>query len=214
MTETQERPRAGARGGGGGEPVASPFATTTAIDPTEVMTGTANGPGLWIAPAGTALPADTITPFATPWQILGYLSDDGPTVGQSTDSNEIVPWQSMVPIRTVITKRSITMKFILWQLNDITLGLYFDADPPTPDVGTGAISMDIRTDQPQHIYALAIDSADMDRVLRIGFTRASLSDAGDMQLKRGEAVPLECTLNALDDAGVIASVLLGPATGP
>lgn len=206
MTETSTKDRPSSRA-----EVPTQFAAQS-IDPDQVQTGTANGPGLWIAPAGTPMPADTITPFATPWEILGYISDDGPTVGQSTDSNELVPWQSMVPIRTVITKRQITMKFILWQLNELTLGLYFDADPPS--VTAGAISMDIRTDQPQHIYALAIDSADMDRVLRIGFTRASLSDAGDMQLKRGEAVPLECTLSALDDAGVIASVLLGPATGP
>jgi hypothetical protein len=202
MTDSAVKDRAGA------EPFVAPV---TAIDPTQVQTGASNGPGLWIAPAGTPLPADTVTPFATPWQILGYLSDDGPTVGQSTDSNELVPWQSMVPIRTVITKRQITMKFILWQLNEVTLGLYFDQPPPTSTAG--AIAMAVRTDQPQQIHALAIDSADAGRTLRIGFTRSSLSDAGDMQLKRGEAVPLECTLNALDDAGVIAHVLLGP-TGP
>jgi hypothetical protein len=50
-------------------------------------------------------------------------------------------------------------------------------------------------------------------VLRIGFTRASLSDAGDMQLQRGSAVPLDCTLTALDDAGELAHILLGPAAG-
>jgi hypothetical protein len=181
------------------------------MDPTEVQVGTANGPGIYVAPEGTAMPADTVTAWAAPWAILGYLSDDGPTVGQSTDSNEIIPWQSAVPLRTVITKRSITMQFVLWQLNELTLGMYFDATPPTPGAD-GSLAMDIRTDQPQHLYAIGIDSADAERVLRIGFTRASLSDAGDMQIQRGAAVPLDCTLSALDDSGVIASVLLGPAT--
>jgi hypothetical protein len=31
-----------------------------------------------------------------------------------------------------------------------------------------------------------------------------------MQITRGAAVPLDCTLSALDDAGKLAKVLLGP----
>jgi hypothetical protein len=183
----------------------------TTINPDEVQVGTANGPGIWLAPSGTAMPDDTATAFPSPWAILGYLSDDGPTVGQSTDSNDIVPWQSVVPLRSVITSRSVTLQFVLWQLNQLTLGLYFDADPPVP-AADGSIDMSVRTDTPQHLYAIAIDAADAERVLRIGFTRASLTDSGDMQIQRGAAIPLDCTLTALDDAGVLARVLLGPAT--
>lgn len=184
---------------------------TYALDPDEVQVGTANGPGIYLAPAGTALPLDTTADFASPWEILGYLSADGPTVGQSVNTNEIIPWQSIVPLRTVITSRAITLKFVLWQLNAQTVSLYFDADPPTP-AADGSFDMDIRSDSPQHLYAIAIDAADAERVLRIGFGRASLSNAADVPIKRGEAVPLECTLSALDNAGVLAKVQLGPAT--
>jgi hypothetical protein len=57
---------------------------------------------------------------------------------------------------------------------------------------------------------VGIDARDAERVLRIIFYRASLTDAGDMQITRGAAVPLDCTLSALDDAGKLAKVLLGP----
>lgn len=180
-----------------------------ALDPSEVQVGTANGPGLYLAPVGTEPPDDTEDDWADPWKILGYLSEDGPTIGQSTDSTDLIPWQSAVPLRSVITSRSITLQFVLWSLNETTLALYFDADVATPDAD-GAIDMDLRTDTPQHLYAVGVDSADAERVLRIAFPRSSLSAAGDMQLTRGAAVPLDCTLSALDFGGVLANIKLGP----
>jgi len=190
-----------------------PSPAAGAIDPTEVQVGTANGPGLYLAPAGTRIPANTWDDWAAPWRILGYLSEDGPTVGQSTDSTDITPWQSVVPIRSIITARSVTLQFTLWQLNEHTLALYFDTDVSTPNAD-GSVDMEVRSDSPQHLYAVGIDAADAERVLRLGFTRASLSDAGDMQITRGAAVPLDITLAALDDAGLLADIKLGPPEEP
>jgi hypothetical protein len=179
------------------------------LNPSEVQVGTSNGPGIWVAPAGTEAPDDTSEDYEDPWRILGYLSDDGPTVGSSTDTEDITPWQSVVPLRSVITGRSVTLQFVLWQLNQITLAMYFDADEPeTEDDGT--IDMELRTDSPQHLHAISIDSADAERAFRITFGRASLTSAGDMQITRGAAVPLDCTLAALDDGGVLGRVQLGP----
>ena len=184
------------------------------LDPAEVQIGTANGPGIWLAPVGTPGPATVAADWAAPWRSLGYLSDDGPTVGQSTDTEDITPWQSIVPIRTVITGRQVTIQFVMWQLNAETMSLYFGTE--TPEEADGNVDLQVRTDQPQRLYAVGIDSADADRVLRIVFPRASLSDAGDMQIQRGAAVPLDVTLSALDYGGVLADVKLGrnPAFAP
>jgi hypothetical protein len=178
------------------------------LNPEEVQIGTANGPGIYIAPAGTAGPANTTAAWPSPWRILGYLSDDGPTVAPSIDQEDITPWQSVTPIRSVITSRAVTLQMVMWQLNAETMALYFDSD--VPEETDGAFEFDVRTDQPQHVYAVGIDSADADRVLRISFTRASLTDAGDMQIQRGAAIPLDVTLSALDDGGRLARVLVGP----
>jgi hypothetical protein len=187
-----------------------PTPPATKLDPDEVQVGTSNGPGIYLAPAGTVPPADTDAAWAAPWRILGYLSDDGPTVGQNTDSENITPWQSVVPIRSVITGREITLQFVLWQLNALTLALYFDADEPETDPDDGSIDMELRTDAPQHIHAVGIDSADAERTFRLAFGRASLTAAGDMQITRGAAVPLDVTLSALDDGGRLGYVKLGP----
>jgi hypothetical protein len=178
------------------------------LTPAEVQIGTASGPGLYVAPAGTPMPADASTAPATPWALLGYISDDGPTVGQAVTKEDITPWQSRAPIRSVVSGRQITLHFILWQLNPQTLAMYFD-NPQTDPSADGSFEMDIRSDQPQPIYAVMIDSLDL-RPFRIGFSRASLSDAGDMKITKGTAVPLEVTLTALDNAGVLAHVSVGP----
>lgn len=183
------------------------------LNPSEVQVGTNNGPGIYLAPAGTAPPDNTWDEWATPWRVLGYLSDDGPTVGSSTDTEDLTPWQSAVPLRSVITGRSITLQFVLWQLNQITLGMYFDMEEPTPEAD-GSINMELRSDSPQRLHAIGIDSRDAERVFRIAFGRASLSAAGDMQIARGAAVPLDCTLSALDDGGRLGYVLLGPDEDP
>jgi hypothetical protein len=185
--------------------------TTPLLDPTEVQVGTSNGPGLYIAPEGTAAPADTLTAWATPWASLGYLDSAGPVVGQKTTSNSLTPWQSVAPIRSVITGRELTMQFVLWQLNAQTLALYFDTDVPTPVAG--ALSMQVRTDDQPHVYALGIDSQDGDQVFRIAFTRATLTTTNDMKITRGEVIPLDVTLTAMDDAGVLGTILLGPPAG-
>ena len=73
------------------------------LDPDEVSVGTPNGPGLYLAPPGTEAPDDTTDDWDDPWQCLGYLSDDGPTVGTSTDSEDLTPWQSVAPIKSIIS---------------------------------------------------------------------------------------------------------------
>jgi hypothetical protein len=181
-----------------------------ALDPDEVQVGTPNGPGIYIADVGADPPDDTTDDWGSDWHLLGYLSEDGPTVGQSTTSEALTPWQSVAPVKNVITAREVTLQFVMWQINERTLALYFDADVPTPG-SDGSIDMEVRTDSAGHLYAVGIDSRDGDRVLRVIFLRANLTDAGDMPISRGAVVPLDCTLSALETNGVLALVKLGPA---
>jgi len=184
------------------------------LDATQVQMGNANGPGVYVAAAGTDPPTDLTTAWPSAWTSLGYLSEAGPTIAQSKDTAAITPWQSTSPIRNIVTGRDLTVEMVFWQLNEMTLGIYFDSDQPTPDATTGLINLQVRTDAPQHQYAIGIDTTDNDRVLRIMFPRASLSATGNMQIERGAAVPLDCTLLALDNNGTLAYVLLGDVPAP
>jgi hypothetical protein len=190
------------------------------LDPEEVILGVANGPGIYAAKAGTKLPTAPATPpggsnvsvdFADPWRLIGYLSDDGPTVGTSVTSEDITPWQSITPIRSVRTEFGITMQFVMWQAANVdNLAMYFDQEPATPAT-SGEFRMEMRTDEPTHEYAIAINARDGDTIFRIGFDRATLTDNGDMQIQRSAPIPLDVTLSALDTNGRIGDIDVGPA---
>ena len=181
-----------------------------ALTPGEVNVGTPNGAGIYLAPTGTAGPADTVTAWPVGWNILGYCSDAGPTIGQNTTKQDLTPWQSIAPLRSVITAHEITLHFILWQINALTLGLYFDTNQVVP-AGDGSLVMACRTDQSGHRYSVGIDQADGGRVMHVWFPMTGLTDAGDMAITRASVVPLECTMTAVDSAGVLANVLMGPS---
>lgn len=172
------------------------------------MVGTARGVGLWIAPPGTPGPSSIDTAFANPWRPLGYASDDGVTMGGDSSSESFTPWQSTTPIRTIVTEQSRTVNFTMWQLNEDTLGLYFDQTVAPPD-SSGNFEIEVRSDAPSRLYAIGVDVADGQRRLRFIYPRASLESTGDLTLQRGAMVPLEVTLSALDDAGVMVHIYLG-----
>jgi hypothetical protein len=183
---------------------------TPDLDPTEVIVGTANGVGLWIAPEGTPAPAPG-DPFEDPWKPLGYASDDGVTIGGDKTTESLTPWQSTAPIRTIITEVTRTVAFVLWQLNQTTLGLYFDTPVPAPDPD-GVTAFDVSSSGGGLIYAVAVDARDGENCLRLIWGRANLDSTGDMQLTKGAAVPLDVTLSALDNNGSQVTVQLFPAS--
>lgn len=173
------------------------------LDPDETMVGTSNGVGLWIAPEGTMAPAD-LAAFTTPWQPLGYASDDGVTLGGDSSSESFIPWQGTSPIRTIITEVTRTVGFTLWQLNERTLGLYFDAD--VPSATDGVYGFDILSGGGALVHAIGVDALDGGNQFRIVFPRAQLDAAGDMVIQKGAMIPLEVTLSALDAGGILAHV--------
>lgn len=189
-------------------PEVEPLVSTYSLDTTQVVVGTPNAAGLYLAVAGTAGPTDTVTAWPAAWSILGYASDAGPVIGQNTNKQDIIPWQSMSPIRSVITSREITLQMVLWQLNQQTLSLYFNAASGT--LATGTLTMPVKSADAGKLYAVGLDIKDGTNILRISATRAQLTAAGNMAITRGAAVPLDCTLSMLDDNGTICTVVYGP----
>lgn len=181
--------------------------TPPELNASEVLLGLNNGAGIYVGPEGTAPPADLVAAWASPWEPAGYISDDGVTLASSTDSDSLTPWQSTSPIRTIITGKSLTMQFVMWQTTPLTMGLWFDVAPPTALPGED-LAFDVRSDGGGLLYAVGLDVKDGDTIFRVVFPRAQLSDTGDVTISRGSAIGWDATLSALDDNGVLAHIIM------
>jgi hypothetical protein len=180
------------------------------LDAANVVAGQAKQGGVYLAPKGTTLPTDATTALEAAWVSLGYVSDDGVTIGQDLETEEINAWQSSSPIKTVVTKRVASVEFTLIEIRPETLALYFGA-VPVAAVGE-AFSVIVTSAPSLPEYAIVVDVLDGYNNLRFTAGRAQLSEAGDIEVKRDGAIGLPVTLGTLDDDGVLM-MIYSEATG-
>jgi hypothetical protein len=182
------------------------------MNPDNVLVGTSNGPGIWIAPVGTKAPSDVNTAPADPWNTLGYLSEDGVKVSQATDSQNIMSWQSKTPLRSFVTSREVSLEFTMIELSKRNFQLYFGQTIDGKD--ESEFNITVRGDEPAHQYAMLLDLIDGDLITRLYYPRASLSQAGDMEVTQQGAIGLPVTMAAQDDNGVLVTMMRGKKTAP
>lgn len=183
----------------------------TELQADDVLIGTANGPGIWMAPVGTAAPTDATTALAVDWSTLGYLSEDGVTLSQSTNSEDIYPWQGRSPVRTMITERNLSMEFSMFEFNEQNLQLYFGMEQAKQG-SADSWSLNVVSNAPSQIYSFVIDVADLDVKVRYYIPRGSLSDAGDLEITDAGVMALPVTLKTLDSAGELMEIFYSKAT--
>lgn len=183
----------------------------TELQADDVLIGTANGPGIWMAPVGTAAPTDATSALAAEWSTLGYLSEDGVTLSQSTNSEDIYPWQGRSPVRTMITERNLSMEFSMFEFNEQNLQLYFGMEQATQGTAD-SWSLNVVSNAPAQIYSFVIDVADLDVKVRYYIPRGSLSDAGDLEITDSGVMALPVTLKTLDSAGELMEIFYSKAT--
>lgn len=169
-----------------------------AIDATEVVVG-ANGQ-VYVAPVGSTAPTDAETAPAAAFVNLGYTSEDGATITDSRETENIGAWQSAYPIRRLVTSRELTVAFALRQWNESTVELAFGGGAVTGSTGDwvytppGPEELDER--------ALILDWQDGDKEYRLYIPRGIVTENVETTLNRTSAADLPITFAAMpaDDA--------------
>lgn len=84
----------------------------------EVTVGSSKATGaIWVAPKGTTLPTDATTSLGGTFTLLGFTSDAGVTISESTSDNTIRAWEGRTDVYNLRTEYTESVSFMPIQCN-------------------------------------------------------------------------------------------------
>lgn len=162
---------------------------------------------VYIAPKGTTAPTDLTTAWPAGWVDLGYLSDDGVEMSYSTETEDINAWQSLSPVRKVLTGVDMTLGFTAIELKTATMTLYFPSATMTDVAGT-VHKLSIPAAPEPDERAIGLEWVDGDITNRLIIARGEVTDRESITFARSGAVGLGMTVSAYADTAPEIAVWL------
>ncbi|MBK3572586.1 hypothetical protein JHN63_01855 [Streptomyces sp. MBT65] len=151
---------------------------------------------IFMAPKGTTAPADLTAPWDAAWVDLGYMSDDGVSMEYSTDVEDINAWQSLSPVRRILTSVDMTLGFTAIELKARTVTAFFPGATISEVVADTVYRLDIPAAPGPQEFAFGLEWVDGSIVNRLVIPRGEITDRGTITLGRSAAVGLEMTVSA------------------
>jgi len=150
---------------------------------------------IYMAPKGSTAPVDLDTAWDAAWQDLGFMSDDGVNMQYSTDVQDINAWQSLSPVRRILTSVDMTLGFTAIELKARTVTAYFPGATIT-NVSGAIQRLDIPSAPGPQEFAFGLEWIDGTIKNRMVIPRGEITDRGAISLGRSAAVGLEMTVSA------------------
>lgn len=153
---------------------------------------------LYIAPVGTAAPTDVTTAWGASWQDLGFTDDSGVTLGKKDSWDQINLWQITVAGRFVPKTRDFSAKFVMEQINAVTLPLWAGGGAVTTNGANGYLYT-ISETLSSYERALGIEWSDNNGSItnRIIIPRGMVTDTTDINLTKSKSANLGVTYQAM-----------------
>lgn len=153
--------------------------------------------GIYIAPAGTALPTDASATLANTFVNVGYISEDGVSNKLTRTKQEIKEWNGDIVDSSITEfKDEWKIKFIE-ALNTDVLKLVFGSTNVTTT--NNKIKVNINSKELEE-HVIVIDMAlKGGKLKRIVIPRGKVTEIGDIVYKASEAVAYDTTIGAYPD---------------
>jgi len=151
-----------------------------------------------VAPGGTAVPAN-IGAAWTGFTDIGYASEDGATLSRSLTTEQIKAWQSIAPIRYLITEVAFTISFNLLQWNKTTLPFWLGGGSVV-NQGGGSFKYTVSSSPTIDERALGIEWTDGALTYRATISRGMVTESGESQVNRSNPIGLPITFAAMTPA--------------
>lgn len=171
--------------------------TNTNTDATQVAVGSGKVTGaIFIAPTTVELPTDATTALGEGFKCIGFTSDAGPTLSESSTTKSLRVWEGLAEVRTLKSERTEQIKFTPVQLNETVLKAMWGEDNVSVDTETGAIAVSHHgeTLEPVHMVIEMVPFASA--VQRLCF-KGQLTNIGDATYNGTDFEGRELTFNCL-----------------
>jgi len=155
---------------------------------------------IYVAPVDTALPTDATTVLPVDHEDVGYISEDGVTETQDTDTDDIVAWQNGAKVRKVQTSHDLMYAFTMIETSEVTLREYYGnwtAGAVGPPITDDTVVID-GAELPHRVWVLSV--VDGDNLIRIVVPDGQITETGDITYANGDAVGREVTITCYPDS--------------
>lgn len=169
------------------------------MDTAQVTVGAAKATGaIFVAPKGTALPTDATTALAQAFTLLGFTSDAGVQISESSSSESITAWEGRVRVYDVRTEYTESVSFTPIQCNADVAKLTWGADHVTVAEQTGAITAQHHGETLEPVV-IAIETTPRDGIVKRYCGTFQLNERGEVTLDGTQVDGRSLTFNALAD---------------
>jgi hypothetical protein len=153
---------------------------------------------VYVSPVGTAFPATLATTPADPWVELGWFKTDGVDFKLGRESKDIEVFQELDPVRTVVTKRPISITFSLVQTGPEQVALALGGGTWVEEgTDTGVFKYTPADVSFVDERALILEVEDGGDTYRYQFPRAVNKEGVEFTFKRDEEANFKITMSIL-----------------
>lgn len=159
-----------------------------------------------VAPKGTTLPTTPTETLNVAFVHLGYNNDDGVSIDPSRDYEEFTAWQSVTPIRRVLTGTQFQLNFTLIQTNTDILELAFPGAVMQTAGGVNRLEIPANPGSDERVFIFDWkDGAINNRIIiEIG----EVTDVSEIQVHRSDPVAYEFTVDSYPNVDNVIAVWL------
>lgn len=164
----------------------------------EVTIGAAAATGaIWVAPKGTTLPTDASSTLSSTWTLLGFTSDAGVQISESSNNAVIRAWEGRTEVYNVRTEYSESVAFTPIQCNETVAKLMWGDDAVISTTGALTIKHHGKTLEP---VCIVIETVPRENIVKRFCMTAQLTERGDATMDGTQVDGRQLTFNAIADS--------------
>ena len=162
-----------------------------------VLSGLVTG-AVFIAPTSVPLPENAVDPLDDGYECLGFTSDDGITISESSSSKSLRVWEGRAEVRNEKTEFTEQTSFTPVECNEAVAKATWGEDRVSVDEQTGALKICHHGDTMEPVHVV-IEAVPFKGAVARYCSKSQLTERGDMTGNGQDFSGRQLTFNNLAD---------------